>query len=296
VMEVRLRLAVKPVPHSIVEQTPDNEPPVRVFLTFEQVRTIVDEFQSQGINDAQFTLVGWNIGGHDGRYPQVFPVEPLLGGEKSLKETIKYGQSKGYLVSAHNCYYDAYRIADTWSESYLRKNRDGSLIKGGQWGGGQSYLQCLAQSYELFASRDLEQIRALGFEGLFYTDVLSITRPLECHDPNHPVSRKEDAEARLRILRLAQSLFGGVQSEGPLDFAAPALDRFIYTSIHTNNTSHLDLPYLDESVPLFPLVYHGTMTYNLDNTTVNALPGENEYLKNIAYGGVPLIYFYGNFL
>ncbi len=294
-MEVRLRLGVKPVPYEITEQTPATEPPVRVFLTFKQVRDIFDEFHTQGIKEAEFCFVGWNIGGHDGRYPQLFPVEPSLGGEEELRKTILYGQSLGYQVVAHNCYYDAYKIANSWDESYLRKRPGGELYKGGQWGGGQSYLQCLDRSYELFAKNDLSQIGGLGFKGIHYTDVLSIVGPLPCYDADHPQTRRQDAEARNHILGLCGKTFGGAQSEGPLDFAAPVLDRFIYTSIHTENSSQLELPYIDENVPLYATVYHGVMTYNMDNRTFNTLPGEKEYLENIEYGGIPMAYFYGHF-
>jgi hypothetical protein len=294
-MEVRLRLGVKPVPYKITEQTLETEPPVRVFLTFKQVRDIFDEFHKQGISDAEFCLVGWNIGGHDGRYPQLFPVEPVLGGEEELRKTIKYGQSLGYQIVAHNCYWDAYRIANNWNESYLRKKADGQLWKGGQWGGGQSYQQCLGQSYELFAKSDLPKIKDFGFKGLHYTDVLSILSPQPCYDSNHPETRRQDAEASNRILALCDSLIGGVQSEGPLDFTAPVLDRFLYTSIHTGQSTQLDLPYIDKNIPLHATVYHGVITYNLDNRTFNSLPGEKEYLENIEYGGIPAVYFYGHF-
>jgi hypothetical protein len=293
-MEVRLRLGVKPVPYKITEQTPETEPPVRVFLTFRQAREIFDEFHRQGISNAEFCMVGWNIGGHDGRYPQLFPVEPSLGGEEELRKTIKYGQSLGYQIVAHDDYYGAYRIADTWDESYLRKMPDGQFWKGGIWGGGQSYNICLTQAYELFATGDLPKIRALGFKGVHYSDVLSILGPRPCYDPNHPETRRQDAEATNRILALSRELFGGAQSEGSLDFTAPALDRLLY--IHNSESSLLKLPYVDECIPLFPAVYHGVILYNLSNQTVNTLPGEDLYLRNIEFGSLPLICFYGHFL
>ena len=293
-MEVRLRLGVKPVPYKIKEQTPETEPPVRVFLTFKQVRDIFDEFHAQGIAKAEFCLVGWNIGGHDGRYPQEFPVEPSLGGEAELRKTIEYGQSLGYQVVAHNCFYDAYRISDDWDEKYLRKKADGTLYKGAQWGGGISYNICLSQAYELFAKRDLPKVHDLGFKGLHYTDVLSILGPRTCYDSNHPETRHQDADAANKILFLARELFGGSQSEGSLDFAAPAMDRFMY--IYDGEASLLKVPYIDKCIPLYPAVYHGVMLYNLSHFTLNTLPGEINYLKNIEYGSLPLIYFYGHFL
>ena len=46
----------------------------------------IKEFKSQGIDKAEFCLVGWNVSGHDGRFPQLSPVEERLGGEKKLRK------------------------------------------------------------------------------------------------------------------------------------------------------------------------------------------------------------------
>ncbi len=294
-LQVRVRLGVKPVPCEITEQTPENEPEMRVFCDFAHLREIFDEFHRQGIERAEFCLVGWNCGGHDGRYPQIFPVEPRLGGEEELRRTIRHGQSLGYQVVAHDCYYGAYRISEDWSEAYLRKDSDGKPKKGGTWGGGQSYNICLARADELFAQRDLPRIRELGFAGCHYSDVLSIIGPRPCYDSSHPQSRRQDAEAATRILLRAHQLFGGVQSEGSLDFTAPALDRLLY--IDCDKWSPLvKKPYVDSCVPLYQTVYHGVLLYNLSTEVVNSLPGEDGYLRNIEYGGTPLTCFYGHFL
>lgn len=294
-MEVRVRLGVKPVPYEITEQTPETEPPMRVFCDFRRVRDILDECHRQGIARAEFCMVGWNRGGHDGRYPQVFPVEPALGGEAELRATIRQGQSLGYQMVAHDCYYGAYRISEDWSEEYLRKDHDGRPQKGGIWGGGQSYNICLDRAFELFAKRDLPRIRALGFQGVHYSDVLSIIGPRPCYDPRHPQTRRQDAEAAGRILALAQATFGGAQSEASLDFAAPALDRLLYVDCD-KWLPLMKRPYVDARVPLYEAAYHGVLLYNLSTDMVNSEPGEPTYLRNIEYGALPLEYFYGHFL
>ncbi|MFA6546886.1 MAG: DUF5696 domain-containing protein, partial [Limisphaerales bacterium] len=294
-LEVRIRLGVKPVPCEVKEQTPETEPPMRVFCDFDRVRDILDEFYRQGIKNTEFCLVGWNRGGHDGRFPQLFPVEPKLGGEAALRATINHGQSLGYQMVAHDCYVDAYRISEDWSEEFLRKNPDGQPRKGGAWGGGQSYNVCLARAHELFARRNLPQTRALGFQGLHYSDVLSIIGPFPCYDARHPQTRRQDAEAAVRILALAQKTFGGVQSEGSLDFTAPVLDRLLYVDCD-KWLPLMKRPYVDTLVPLFETVYHGTLLYSLSTDTVNTQPGEAGYLRSIEYGAVPLTYFYGHFV
>ena len=128
--EVRVRLGWKPVPSPVPEQNAENEPEMHVAITFERFKQIVDEFQRQGIKEAEFCLVGWNIGGHDGRYPQIFPPDERLGGEQGLKDAVAYAQSKGYQVVCHQNYSDAYRasqIGGLWDEGFLLVKKDGSF-------------------------------------------------------------------------------------------------------------------------------------------------------------------------
>ena len=120
----------------------------------------------------------------------------------------------------------------------------------------------------------MPRIRELGFQGAHYSDVLSMIGPRPCYDPRHPQTRRQDAEAAIRILARAQKVFGGVQSEGSLDFAAPALDRLLY--IDCDKWSPLrKKPYVDTRVPLYQTVYHGVLLYNLSTEVVNSQPGED---------------------
>ena len=217
--EVRVRLAWKPVPSPVPEQTVKNEPPVRPVITFDRFKRIVDEFKAQGIGGAEFCLVGWNAGGHDGRWPQIFPVEPLLGGEAKLKESVAWAQTNGYYVVAHCNHRDAYVIADSWDAEYIvEKNPDGSLKRGKTtWGGGRMYTICPQRAYERFASKDMPMVAAMGFRGLHYLDVFSCVPPPFCDDPRHPVNERDGA--RLRALHVVLQSARPVQvprARGPL--------------------------------------------------------------------------------
>lgn len=306
-LEVRMRMGVKPVPTPVLEQTPENEPAIRVFLTYKKLRDIFDEFHRQGIDKTEFCVVGWHSGGHDGRFPQLFPVEKAFGSEKEFREAIAHGQALGYQIVSHDCYDDSYRISKDWSEANVRKKPDGQSWKGSKYAGGQSYNLCRNQAYEVFAKRDEPRVRDLGFKGVHYNDVLSIVGPRPCYDPKHPATPRQDAEASNKILALSKAIFGGVQSEGPLDFTATVLDRVLYIQIHLasiksqfafnplEDSLEMGLPYADEMVPLYPAVYHGTLLYNIWNDCVNTGPGNKFYLRNIEYGGMPAAYFYGHF-
>ena len=75
---------------------PENEPEMHVASTFRDVSDLLDEFHKRGIDEAEFCLVGWNKSGHDGRWPQAFPVEEKLGGEEELRKLTEKAKRMGF--------------------------------------------------------------------------------------------------------------------------------------------------------------------------------------------------------
>ena len=297
--EVRVRHAWKPVPSPVPDQTVKDEPPVKPVITFERFKEIADAFKRQGIGGAEFCLVGWNVGGHDGRWPQVFPVEPSLGGEAKLREAIAYAQGLGYEVVAHGNHRDAYLIADSWDAEYIReKNADGTLRRGRTtWGGGRMYTICPQRAYERFALQQMPMVRALGFRGLHYLDVYSCVGAERCGDPRHPLNERQSAAWVGHILQLGRDTFGGIASEGSYDQNAGQLDYVLYVSFARPFDAATYKGLVDRLVPMFQLVYNGIILSNPYTTTVNApLKGRASELKTIEFGGRPSFYFYANFL
>ncbi len=295
--EVRVRNAWKPVPSPVPEQTVKNEPPVKPVITFDRFKDIADEFKRQGIGGAEFCLVGWNVGGHDGRWPQIFPVEPTLGGEEKLKEAIAHAQGLGYQVVAHCNHRDAYMIADSWDAEYIiEKNEDGSLQRNKTtWGGGRMYTICPKRAYERFALKDMPMVAAMGFKGLHYLDVFSCVGAPRCNDPRHPLNEREATKYVGHILQLGRDTFGGIASEGSYDQNAGQLDYILYVSFARPFAEKYPA-LVDRYVPLFQLVYNGIIFSNPFTTTVNApLKGRPSELKTIEFGARPSFYFYANF-
>lgn len=292
-VEVRIRQAWKPAPSPVEEQTHATEPPMKVAVTFERVGRILDEFKRQGIDRAEVCLVGWNQKGHDGRYPQLFPVEKQLGGEAKLKELTQNARKMGFQIVAHTNSSDAYRISNVWDEEYIIKNADRKLSTNACWSGGRMYNVCPRRAYEQFAAKDLPAVANLGFRGLHYIDVLTIVRPRECFDPNHPLSRGESASWIDRTMRLAKNCFGGVASEGPFDFCCGNLDYVLYVSFGDLLDSSA---MIDRVVPIWQLVYHGTILSTPSAKLTNyPLKGDVARLKLIEFGGRPMFYFYSRF-
>ena len=291
---VRVRQGWKPVPSPVENQTADTEPDMVVACDYDRVGQLVDEFQRQGIDKAEFCLVGWNRMGHDGRYPQIFPPEPKLGGEEKLRQLINNTKAKGYNIVGHTNASDAYTVSELWDEEYLLKTRDGSFFKMDSWSSGRAYNICPKRMYERFGEDHNEKLAELGFEGIHYSDVITILAIKRCFNPDHPLTRKEGAMWYRKLMERARVNFGGFSSESGYDYAASSLDYALYISFHLDNT---DMPAIcDEQIPFWELVYHGIILYNPGTYTLNYTAKKKENrLKFFEFGGRPLVCAYANF-
>ena len=298
-MEIRIRQAWKPVPSPVPHQTVYNEPPVRAAVTFDRCGDIVREMKRQGIDHAEICLVGWNKGGHDGAYPQLFPVEPALGGEAKMRGFIKLSNSSGFQTVCHTCFYSAYEIADDFDEEYLLKERDGSLqTRNLYWGGGQPYRICPQRAYERYTRKNMQIMKDLGFHGLHYHDVYSILSPRICYDPRHPCSPIDSVKWYEKQMEVTREKVGGTQSEGGWDSYAGLLDYCMYACSVSIDKGYLDKkPLADRHIPLFQLIYNGIILSNPFNGTVNyTRKPRHKQLKLVEFGGRPLFVWYANFM
>ncbi len=290
---MRFRLAVKPLPCTVYEQTPETEPVPNIYMTFENVSSVLKEFRRQNVGPVECCLVGWNHGGHDGAFPQLLPVEEHCGGEKELRKTLETARETGYPLSFHDNYYDGYTLADNFDfddvcadhgpfKTPVRSNA-------GIVAGGRAYRVCAEKAATKYAVRNLHEIHEkFDICGSYFSDVISIIGLHKCYHVAHPLDRAGNAKYYKEIMALKHRLFSSSMSEGARDWALPELDRAFELA---NVVDHV-LPYADEHVPFFQMVYHGFVIYNNYREGINAWPGEEAYLRNLSYGGMPLLYFH----
>lgn len=297
-MYVRVRMGWKEVPSPIAEQTAENEPPMHVACDFDRVGELMDAFHARGIDKAEFCLVGWNISGHDGRWPQALPVDERLGGEKKLRDLIAHAKELGYHITCHTNSGDAYSISEGFTEDWLQRDEKGNTVatEGWFWAGGRAYQLCPRKAWEL-AERILPQVAELGFYGLHYIDVIGLHPLKECYAPDHPLTYKDTREYYHGISALAKKLFGGYSSEGAREHFCDALDYALYITFHDYKDPDALHPFGDERIPLWQLVYHGIVLSNPYTATVNApVKGREAELKLYEYGGRPSLYYYSRFV
>ena len=301
--EIRIRQAWKPVPSPVPHQQPENEPPIHVAVTFDRVRDISRALRAAGVEKAELCLVGWNVGGHDGRWPQAFPAESLLGGDEGLREAIRAVQDDGYQIVPHGNFRDGYEIADSWDAEWTVKTPDGlpDFDPGHGWGGGVPYYVCPQRAYERFATKDIPRMAAFGFRGVGYFDCVSIVEAPRCHDSRHPCSRADSARWWGHCADVARRELGGFASEGAMDHFAGSLDSVLYASWDTPPQIEGGNPggggLASRHVPIVQLVYGGIWLQNPFTLTVNATVRDRYWLlKLLEYGGRPTFYFHSKFL
>lgn len=302
---VRFLMAQKPRNQKGFEhQTLEHEPPLRVFLTFDDVSKKIDEFYAAGIKKLDFCLVGWNDGGMDGRFPTLFPPEQKLGGESAMKETVANAQQKGYQIVAHVCNDDFYTISKRFNLSDIATDKNGKPTTGRQiQSGGIAYKPCYKQVFEKYVAADLDGLKDLGIRGLHHIDVTSCITPRPCFNPAHPCSRDDTAEYMNKIGLLAREKIGGFASEGPCDQVANSLDYALYVSAYPLYLGK-KRPMMDKIVPLWQIAYHGIILSNpfystLDPFIIDSGRAEKckvhgdvreRWLKIVEFGGRPCFY------
>ncbi|MBQ8525806.1 MAG: hypothetical protein IJ460_03705 [Clostridia bacterium] len=292
---IRVRCGWKPAPAKILHQTVENEPPMRIACDFDRVGDILDELKAQGVDKAEICLVGWNIKGHDGRWPQAFPVCEELGGEKKLRALITKAKEMGFRITCHTNATDQYEIADCFDINNSCHTKDGKPMTNPEpWSGGEMYCLCPAIGAKQHGEL-MPKVAELGFEGGHYVDVLGVVYPRRCYHKDHYVNYGQFVEYAKNICGTIREHFGTVSSEGAYDFVTPYLDYGLYISFQADKSSLDEI--VDEQIPFWQLVYHGIVMSNPYTTTMNCTFKEKEnLLKLIEYGGRPSYYFYSAFM
>ncbi len=291
---IRIRMGWKPSPSPVYHQTLLNEPEMFVACDFARVRDIVDELIRQGVAGTELQLVGWNISGHDGRFPQLFPADPRLGGDAELKKTIEYVKERGFRISLHTNLIDAVEIADTFTWDDVCIRRDGQYMQAGHYSGGFAYHVCPEKQLKN-NRRDLPFVADLGLNGIHFTDVISIVEPDDCHRPEHPVSTGKGIAIAQKIMHETRELMGAFSSEGTYDFALGNLDYGLYVSFG-DGFGTVEIPVADVWLPFFELTYHGILMYNPISPTVNyPIKTKRDNLMEYMRGGRPSFYFFSKF-
>jgi hypothetical protein len=236
------------------------EESVKVHWTFDEAAQVAEHLRKDvGIERCLFIMGGWTEGGYDCRHPDNLPANPECGGNEKLAEAVKRIQDLGYIACLHDNYQDMYRDAKSWNPSFIEKQADGSLIKGGRWLGGRAYMVCAPKQLELSKrSQNLPETGKLFAPWSYFIDTTYAVGPRECHDPNHPIGRNDDIAWKISLSDYAREIFGTFGSECGREWAIPHSDFFEGLVGVSGRYYHNLKPETISAtvIPFFEMVYH----------------------------------------
>jgi len=236
------------------------EKKIAVKCDYRQMRRLMEECKALGMRQGIFQAGGWEQGGLDESHPDIWPPEPSLGTVDELRALCQ--EADPFITCLCDNYADAYPQAASFPKGVCRR-RDGSLLAGGDWCGGQSYLLNSRAGVD-YARRNWESLKTLGLRGI-YPDTLSGTQFNESYDNGQSQTRVHDSAYKQQLMRffVDQGLVLG--SENGQDLAIPYVD-FTHWNFAVRKPG--------ESVPLWPLVYHDCIVgvHHIDLSDLKGVP------------------------
>jgi len=226
-----------PLPESLRER----DEGVVTLITYRQAAEIIEDAKRLGMRRGIFNYHGWIKGGYDETHPDIWPPEPAFGTAEELRALCH--PPEPFIACLHDNYQDMYEQSASFPQGICRM-KDGALLPGGFWRGGQAYILTGQAGLE-YAQRNWPHLAWLGAENI-YSDTLTAEILKESWEPGRLQSRAQDLDAKRRTLAFFKSQGVVFSSELGCDFGVPWLD-----AVHTN---HPHLP--GTTIPLWSLVYH----------------------------------------
>ena len=214
--------------------------------TYKQLTGVIDDLAGAMALQRAFVHF-W--GAYSVQPPGCMPFDPAPGPAADLAEAVQRCKDHGFLFTLYNDISAQLEETDLWMPELMWKTADGKVRQGRRWS-----RTCSSQYASLMAKHMPEVVETLGLEAS-YVDCINSGNMNECYDPQHPLTRTQDREARMRLYEYLHSLgliFGGEHAGW---WNASALE---YTNgVGSSARSHMLLrPF---SVPLYHLVFHDAL-------------------------------------
>lgn len=229
----------------------------RVHTTFDQVGEMAESLKEEGVDRALMLLGGWNRAGYDREHIDMWPPAEKAGGIEGLARAGKKVREMGYVFSLHDNYQDIYLDSPSYDKKYVMKDQEGKEKLGGIWDGGLCRLVCSKMSLELIRST-VEQVMKHVPISSYYLDTITSALLYECYDESHSLTRREDKEAKQKVLDYLTEEVGLIAGgEAGIDWAVAHIPFFEgLPGDAVGYFSGIDAAGFGISVPLFNLVYH----------------------------------------
>ncbi len=241
-----------------------------------------------GIDHALMVLEGWNRAGYDNQLPDILPAAAPAGSNAGLTACSDTVREQGWLFGLHDNYQDMYRNAPSWNPYYIIKRKDGSLMNGNFWAGGQAYFICSLESPTLLdRPQNFPAVLQLFHPDAYFLDTVFASPLRFCYDPHHPTGRLQDMHAR-------QSLCDAVRSRGVLfgseegnEYGVAHADYFEGMMSQKTGSNH---PGAEEVIPLFEMVYGDAIPIYTHQSDKLSPEQPEQFLDHVLFAEMPVYY------
>jgi len=260
-------------------------PLIEVKTSYRQVQDFIrDMHDNLGIDRAIILLAGWGPLGYDNVHPDIWPPGRWAGEFGDLRAARDLAERYGFLFGLHDNYQDIYfESPSIGAGESIVKSREvrgiGHILTlGGVWEGGQAFIICSRCGLK-YAQRNLPRIMEDLKPTCYFVDTTTAAGLYECYDADHPTTRSEDKEYKIRLLEYLNDLGLITGSECGVYWAAEQL-HFGEGIMNFNN-----LRFPGIAVPLFNLVYHDSIVaYWHQGWPLNKGPMKTKFLADLLYG------------
>ncbi|QJD84654.1 hypothetical protein HH215_16675 [Cohnella herbarum] len=241
--------------------------------TFGQAEEMLEQLKEAGLNNVRVTLLNWQ---REGSLAPTLKLEAekKLGGEAGLKTLIDTAHDLGYrlYLAADLVQGDSQALKLSPKTNGIR-SAEGDVLFADEY-----FFLNPNVTYDL--ARDLiRDAGKLGADGILYDwlgDAL-----FRDYNPNRRYTRNDTAVVFDRILKQTRLELGGAGAYLGNAYALRSL-----TDIQRLTSESHKYYAIDETVPFYPMVLHGSIAYSMTDGNLRD-NNEEEFLKAIEYGAVP---------
>ena len=258
--------------------------------TFAQAEEIVERFSQAGMNRLDVVLVGWEAGGYEGKLPKHWPPDRRLGGVRGLKGLAAKIHSLGgrlYLEADYSLAFlgsgGFFPMVDTILQTNLLPLSDVIATTAGAAVPDDlkrnQFLLNPVFAKERYLEPESKRLAELGVDGL----ELRWSGELVFKDlnPGHPLERSDFGNVWASMLGTVAATMGTAAAQGGNDYVLGAADTIAQLPLYRR-----DYVACDETVPFFPVAFHGLARLYGEPTNKDSDP-TRDFLRRLEYGMLP---------
>ncbi|MDF2648522.1 MAG: hypothetical protein K0Q73_4327, partial [Paenibacillus sp.] len=243
--------------------------------TFAQAELVVDDLMQNGVANIQVTYQGWQNSGFVNS-DERFPVVREIGGNQGAKQFVQAMHEKGIKVlfedftAWKNPKYSSFYVKSDGIRSIDKAvllDRTGRFIV--------DPIKAVRGQKEV-----IDQLKELGVDGIHYLDGPG-NQLYSDYNPSSPLLRKDTSFYQQELLDYTRSQLGMVGVTRGNAYSLGHVDLIEDLPF----TSSYDFM-IDETVPFYPMVLHGSVEYTSTAANLRDIYDE-QLLRAIEYGAIP---------